>query len=266
MESSEILSLANLLEEVKNKTDRCLNCNECARNLLDKICSILREDYRTCFTYVMDDFEAFTNALDSDIGSYKVTEELESLKNILLEKLRENSRLQMLNERLMVNCQQKAQKVKDVTRTTSQQSPQSQKARSKEISSYRDIIGRHNVEIQKLKKQISLETKKLQNERTRMSKLGKSINLSEINQGALSVAIDSSCDKLRQVEKQKRTKSKSDLFKELDERHIKKTLKLINENDEVSLQDETLDLPENFDFEPDESSEEAFKRCNDADM
>lgn len=259
MASDKILSITTLLEEIKTKSEYCLKCNEQTQALIDKISEDIKS---TCPVNETCDYENRNKTNSENLGG-KGYEEFDYLENFLLEKIQENAKLKALNERLLRCSREKAYKIKELSRKISLQIQRNSKL--DEVSTYKDKIGKYNVEIQKLKKQLDIETGKLRNERTKAARLKKS-NASLNGGQKKSPEISKKAPSVKKITKRSQVTRCS--LEDLDEVFIEKTLFMIRLNEEPNINDEIFDEPENLDSDADEelsdgmfqeSSEELLK-------
>lgn len=254
MASDKILSLTSLLEEIKNKSEYCLKYNEQTQALIDKEFQDIKGK---CPVNETCDYENSNETNSKDLGG-KAYEEFDYLENILLEKMQENAKLKTLNERLSRCSREKAHKIKDLSRKVSLQNQR--KLKFGEVSMYKDKVGKYNVEIQKLKKQLDIETGKLHNEETKAARLKKSST--SLNGGQKkSPEIAKKAPSVNKITKHSLATERS--FEDLDEVFVVKTLVMIRLNKEPNINDEIFDEPENLDSDADEElSNEMFKELS----
>lgn len=251
MASDKILSVTSLLEEIKSKSEYCLKYNEKTQALIDKISEDIKGN---CPVNEICDYEN-RNKINSESLGGKAYEEFDYLENFLLEKIQENAKLKTLNERLLRCSREKAHKIKELSRKVSLQTPLNSKFG--DVSTYKDKIGKYNVEIQKLKKQLDIETGKLRNEKTKAARLKKSN--SSLNGGEKkSPEISKKAPSMKKITKHSQVTRLS--VEDLDEVFIEKTLVMIRLHEEPNINDEIFDEPENLDSDADEElSDEMFQ-------
>lgn len=242
MASDKILWITSLLEEIKNKSEYCLKYNEQTQALIGKISKDIKENCVVCETC---DYEN-RNKTNSETPGGKVYEEFDHLEYFLFEKVQENAKLKTLNERLLRCSREKAHKIKELSRKVSHQTQQNSKCG--EVSMYKDKIGKYNVEIQKLKKQLEIETRKLRNEKTKAARLKKS-NMSLNSEQNKSPEISKKSPSLKKKTKDRQVRRAS--FEDLDKLFIEKTLIMIRLYEEPNINDEIFEEPENFDSDAD---------------
>lgn len=243
MDSDKILSLTSLLEEIKKKSEYCLKYNDQTQALIHKVSQDIKEN---CLVNETCDYENCNETNSEDLGG-KAYEEFDYLENILLEKMQENAKLKTLNDRLLRCSREKAHKIKELSRKVSLQNQRDSKVG--EVSMYKDKVGKYNVEIQKLKKQLDIETGKLHNEKAKAARLKKSNTSLNVLQKK-SPEIAKKAPSMKKITKHSLTTKLS--IEDLDEVFIEKTLVMIRLNEEPNINDEIFDEPENLDSDADE--------------
>lgn len=243
MDSDKILSLTSLLEAIKKKSEYCLKYNDQTQALIDKVSQDIKGN---CPVNETCDYENCHETNSEDLGG-KACEELDYLENILLEKMQENTKLKTLNDRLLRCSREKAHKIKELSRKVSLQNQRNSKVG--EVSMYKDKVGKYNVEIQKLKKQLDIETGKLHNEKAKAARLKKSnTSLNVLQKKSPEIAKNAPSGK----KITKGSLATNRFFEDLDEVFIEKTLVMIRLNEEPNINDEIFDEPENLDSDADE--------------
>lgn len=267
MALTKVESISNILQDILEKSNDCLKDNDYMLFLLDKVSKNLRDGCSLRQIYNVYNYEKSNKGSGDDGSTIRITDGMDRLEIILFKKLRENSRLKALNENLLMNTKQKAQKIKELTDAITLNSQQVQTAeisqKAAEISKYKDKIGRYNVEIQKLKKQINTESKKLQNIKAKHSALEKrkeieAARINRINEKRnKSHPIKGNLNEMEKNEKIKVYRLKAS-NKNLDEIYRQEVLEIIK-SEEKSIFDATLDEPKNLDDLDDDSEENSLR-------
>lgn len=234
-------SIETLLDAIKKNSERCLKTNENARNIISRFSRNAKENHQRKVKPDQD------KLIREDSGSTKDLDETDALTNFFRKKEQENVRLKEINESLLLSSLEKTDKIKKMQAAVMMYHPQTPK--DKEISYYKEKIGRCNVETQRLKQQISIAKKKLQVQKSRESRLHKHEIRSLSGEKSPSFEETFKKNKIRPQQESAKV-----LFKELDDVYLQKTLMIIKLNSESAINDETLEDLEVLESDEDEMS------------